>query len=147
MKIILLKDVPKVGRKYDIKDVAEGYALNMLIPRRLAEVATPQAVKKIETMKVNDITNKKIQEELLAKNLETIKTLTLTLAGKANDKGHLFAGITKERLAEEITKTTRLHIDPSLIKLDKPLKEVGEHHVGLEAGGKKVEFVVVIKAK
>ena len=51
MKIILLKDVPKVGRRYDIKDVAEGYALNLLIPRGLAQIASAQAIKKVEDVK------------------------------------------------------------------------------------------------
>jgi large subunit ribosomal protein L9 len=147
MKIILLKDVQKVGKKYDIKDVADGHALNMLIPRGLAMSATPQAVKKVETMKQNDTTDKKIQEDLLAKNLEVIKTLTITLKEKANDKGHLFAGITKEMLATEILKVTRLNIDPAFIKLEKPIKEIGEHKVGIEAMGKKAEFTVVVEAK
>ena len=100
MKVILLKDVAKIGRKYDIKNVADGYALNMLIPRGLAVVATEQAMKKVETLKVNDTTDKKIQTELLLKNLEVIKNLTLNLKEKANEKGHLFAGVTREMLAQ-----------------------------------------------
>ncbi len=146
MKIILLKDIPKVGKKYDIKDVAEGYALNMLIPKGLASVATAQAVKKVDMEKSREMAEKKIQGDLLVKSLETIKKLTLTLTEKANEKGHLFAGVTKEILAEHIKKQARLNIDPENIILVKPLKEVGEHKVTVEAMGKKAEFTVVIES-
>lgn len=146
MKIILLKDVAKVGRKYDIKDVAEGYALNMLIPRGLARVATKDAIAKVEQLKANDLTNKKIQEELLLKNLEIIKNLKIELKEKANEKGHLFAGVTKEMIWKEVTSNSRLNIDLDSIKLNKPLKEVGEHKIVLEAMGKKAEFIVSISA-
>ncbi|MDQ5949458.1 MAG: large subunit ribosomal protein [Patescibacteria group bacterium] len=147
MKIILLKDVVKVGKKYDIKDVAEGFALNMLIPRKLAVVATPHAISNIEKTKANDMAEKKIQEDLLAMNLQTIKGLTLTLKEKVNEKGHLFAGITKEILVAEILKATRLNLGTEYIVLDKPIKEVGTHMVTVEAGGKKVEFTVVVEAQ
>ena len=147
MKIILLKDVPKVGQRYDIKNVAEGFALNMLIPRGLAEVATPNAIKKVEEMRRNDLTQKKIEEELLVKSLENLKNLTVTLKEKANDKGHLFAGITKEMLAGEILKISRLNINPEFIKLVKPIKEVGEHKVLVEVMGRSVEFTVKIEAE
>ncbi len=146
MKVILLKDVPKVGKKYDIKDVADGFALNLLIPRKLAERASPQAVAQIGQVKVAEMAEKKIQEDLLAMNLETIKNLTLTIKEKANDKGHLFAGVTKEVLVAEILKATRLNLDTGFLDLDKPLKSVGEHKVTVEAGGKKVQFTVVIEA-
>ncbi len=147
MKVILLKDVPKVGRKYDVKDVAEGYALNMLLPKKLAQIATSQAIKKIEDIKNNDLTQKRIQEELLHKNLETINSLTVTVKGKANEKGHLFAGITKENLVAEILKSSRLNIDPELVQLEKPIKEVGSHKVQIKAGNKKAEFVLVVEAQ
>lgn len=146
MKVILLKDVPKVGKKYDIKNVAEGYALNLLIPKGLAQIATPQAEKNIESMKSKDMVEKKVQGELLLKNLEVIKTLVLNIKEKANDKGHLFAGITKERLVEEIIKTARLNLDVDSIKLDKPIKEVGEHEVPVEVLGKSAKFKVIIEA-
>ena len=147
MKIILLKDVPKVGRKYDIKDLSDGHALNFLIPRGLAEIATAQALKKVEQYKANEATEKKIQGELLAKNLDTIKTLTITLKEKANDKGHLFAGVTKEMLVAEIFKTAHLNLDPESIRLEKPIKEIGEHKVTVEAMDKRAEFTVNIEAK
>jgi large subunit ribosomal protein L9 len=147
MKVILLKDVPKVGQRYDIKDVAEGYAVNSLIPRGLAEAATPQTIARIEKKKAEDLTQKKIQEELLLKNLETIKKLKIELSEKANDKGHLFAGVTREAVAAEIHKATRFAVDPASVRLDKPLKETGEHKVVFEVLGKKAEFIVSIAAK
>jgi large subunit ribosomal protein L9 len=146
MKIILTKDVPKVGKKFDIKDVAEGYALNSLIPKGLAVVATSQAIEKIKSEKAKYMAEEKIQEELLAKNLETIKGLKLIIKEKANEKGHLFAGVTKEILAGEILKAVRLNLDLEFIKLDKPIKTVGEHKVIVQALNKKVEFTVVIES-
>jgi len=147
MKIILLKDIPKVGRKYDIKEVSEGYALNLLIPRGLAQIATIKAVKNIETLKSKDLVGRKVQGELLLKNLEVIKTLVLNIKEKANEKGHLFAGITKERLMEEIIKTARLNLDPESIELEKSIKEIGEYKVTVEVMGKKAEFTVVVEGK
>lgn len=147
MKIILLKDVPKVGRKYDVKDVSEGYAANMLIPRGLAVPATASTLKKLAEEKEKNSAEQRIQDELLAKNLDTLKTLTLNMVQKANEKGHLFAGVTKEMLIEEIKKAARLNIDPDSIVLEKPIKETGEHKVTVEALGRKVQFTVVIEGK
>ena len=147
MKIILLQDIPKVGKKYDIKNVADGYALNMLIPRGLAEVATARAEQQLLTYKAKATTEKKIQGELLAKSLEQIKEIKLNLKEKANDKGHLFAGVTKEMLVAEIFKISRLNLDIESIKLAKPIKEIGEHKVTVEAMDKKAEFTVNIEAE
>lgn len=146
MKVILLKDVPKVGKKFDIKDVSEGYALNMLLPRKLAELATKDAISKVEKIKANDLTQKKIQEELLLKNFEVIKNTKIELKGKANDKGHLFAGITKEKINEELYKATKLNLELDSIKLDKPIKELGEHKIKIEVLGKSAEFILNIIA-
>jgi large subunit ribosomal protein L9 len=60
MRIILLHDIPKVGKKYDIKNVSDGHALNLLIPKGLAEVATPAAQKKVEKLKMEDTACRKI---------------------------------------------------------------------------------------
>ncbi len=147
MKVILLKEVPKLGHKYDIKDVSDGHALNFLIPRGLVEAATPQSIQKIEQMKSKEGAEKKIQAELLVKSLDALRAATVTIKGKANEKGHLFAGIGKETLIEEIFKQTHLNLDPETVVLEKPLKTVGEHKVTVEALGKRAEVTVIIEAE
>jgi large subunit ribosomal protein L9 len=145
MKIILLKDVAKLGRKYDTKTVSDGHAINLLIPQGLAIAATPDAVKRVENLKAAAEGERKIQEELLVKNIEGLKNVTLTITGKANDKGHLFAGLHKEVIAAEIEKQTRLVVEPSFIQLEHPLKTVGEHVIEVSAGGKNAKLKVVIE--
>jgi large subunit ribosomal protein L9 len=147
MKVILLKEVPKLGRKYDVKNVSDGHAQNFLIPRGLVAPATPQAVKKIEEQKQKEGAEKKIQTELLVKSFDELKGKTVTVKGKANEKGHLFAGVTKEILIEEIFKQTHLNLDPETVVLEKPIKEIGEHKIVVEVLGKKAEVTVVVEAE
>ena len=147
MKIILLKDIPKVGRKYDVKDVSDGHALNFLIPRGLAEVATAQALKKVEIKRLADEGNKKVRDDLIAKNLKDLEGKTIDIVEKANEKGHLFAGIKAEELASIIKAQTSLDISAEHVILDKPLKEVGEHKVALKVGDMKVMITVNVAAK
>jgi large subunit ribosomal protein L9 len=148
MKIILLKDVPKLGRKFDVKNVADGYALNALIPKGLAESATEKSVKRLESLKAADVEAKKRAESELLKNLESLKGVSVKIEQKANDKGHLFAGISKEELMTEIRKQLNLNfeLDPESVKLEKPIKEVGDHEIDIEAGGKKTKLKVTISA-
>ena len=75
MKVILLKDVPKIGKKYDIKEVNNGYASNFLLPKKLAEVATPEKISKIENMKKGIELERKTQNETFIKNLAQIEGL------------------------------------------------------------------------
>lgn len=144
MKVILLKDVAKLGRKYETKTVSDGHAINLLIPQGLAIAATRDAIKRIESLKASAEGDRKIQEELLVKNIEGLDGVSITITGKANDKGHLFAGLHKEVIAEEIQKQTRLQVDPSFIQLEHPLKEVGEHLIEVRGGGKSAKLKVVV---
>jgi large subunit ribosomal protein L9 len=144
MKVILLKDVSKVGRRFDIKDVSNGHALNLLIPQGLAISATPEAVKRIELEKAKSEGQRKVQEELLVKNIKDLEGKTLTITGKANEKGHLFAGLHKEEIVAELNKQTQLSIDPSFIILEHPIKEVGEHTIEVKGGGKGAKFKLVV---
>lgn len=147
MKIILLKDISKLGRKYDIKTVSDGHAINMLIPQGSAIAATPDALKRIEAEKAKMEGERKVQEELLVKNLEGLKDITLTIKEKLNDKGHLFAGLHREEVAKEIEKQTRLQIDPSYIQLEHPIKTGGEHVIEVKTGNRSVKFKLVVEKK
>jgi large subunit ribosomal protein L9 len=147
MKVILLKDVAKIGKKFDIKNVADGHALNFLIPKKLAELATNNAVSKIELVKQVDLAEKKIQNELLEKSIETLNNLVINIESKANEKGHLFAGIDKSEIMKEVLSKTRINIPENYVLLDKPLKEIGEHKIKVEVGNKKASFTVKIIAE
>ena len=104
MNIILLKDIAKVGRKYDVKKVSDGYALNFLLPKGFAKTATADAMKNVDVLKKSLAVELGIQEDLLAKNLHEVDGKTLEITAKANEKGHLFGSIHKEDLPKHIKK-------------------------------------------
>src|SRR3989338_2019298 len=109
MKVIFLKDVPRVGKKYDIKEVNDGYAMNFLLPRKLAQNATPKAVAELEIRKKEIVLEREVQEDLLMKNLEEIKDKVITIKAKADEKGHLFAQVHKKEIIE--TMKEQQHAD------------------------------------
>src|ERR1035437_3934278 len=146
MKIILLKDTPKLGKKYEVKNASDGHAVNFLIPRGLAISATPENLRRFETEKAKYDGEKKVHEALLADNLKALEDTVLTISGKASDKGHLFAALHKEAIAAELEKQARIQLDPSFIQLNHPIKEIGEHIVEVKGEGKSVKFKVVITA-
>lgn len=145
MKIILLKDVAKVGKRHEIKNIADGHAQNFIIPRGLGIPATDANVRKIETIKIASDSDRSVQETLLVKNLEALADATITLSGKANEKGHLFAGVHKDEIVEAVKKQTNIDIHPDFLMLDKPFKETGNHIVVVQAGGKKANLKLTIE--
>ncbi len=146
MKVILLKSVPKIGNKFEVINVADGFAMNSLFPKGLAEVATPKAIARIDQLKATEEMERKVREDLLVKNLKEIAGVTVEYSGKANDKGHLFAGIHKDEIINALKEQDRLDITAEYIDLEKPIKEVGEHKITVNVQGKTAEFTLVVKA-
>ena len=136
MKIVLLKDIHGVGKKYDAVTVADGFALNNLIPKKFAEYANDAVVLKYAKLKDAEGKNRKMKEEDVIKNLDEITSKEYSITAKANEQGHLFAALHKEQLAEA------LNIDSSFIVSDKGIKEVGEHEVTLKV--RDIEKVVKV---
>lgn len=147
MKVILLKQVPKVGQKYEVKNVSDGYAMNFLFPRRLAEAATPSAIKRIETRKSADDGERKIHEDLLLKNVKDLEGVRVEMSEIANDQGHLFAGIHADEISIALQQQSRLQILPEYIVLDKPIKTLGEHKIPVKIQDVLTSFTLVILAK
>jgi len=145
MKVILIKDVKKIGKKYDTKEVADGYALNMLIPNGLAIPATAGNVNMIELKKKGDMLEIAKNEAELNKALNEIKGINIEMTGKVNDKGHLFAGIHKEAIIEAVKKQKGVNISTEHLLLEKPIKEIGDHAITVKVGGREVAFKLVIK--
>ncbi len=147
MKIVLLKDVKAVGKKHEVKTVADGFALNSLIPQGLASVATPAVLARVTELKKREEAEKKIAADLLAKNLKSIHDATVTYVAEANEKGHLFAGLHAAEIAPLIKEQTRVDVAPEFIQLEKPIKEVGTHTIDIKVQGQSASFKLVIKGK
>lgn len=147
MKIILLKDVPGTGKRYDVKDVSSGFASNYLIPNKFGIAATSSLIQKMEIEKKNALTNSKINENLALKNLGDLSGKSLTIKEKANEEGHLFAGVHAKEISEAIKHHLGLDISEGFVKIDKPIKAVGEHSISAEAFGKKVSFILLVVEK
>src|SRR5688572_15253078 len=145
MKVIFLKDVPRVGKRHDIKEVNDGYVMNFLIPRKLAEVATAKAVAELERRKKNIEIEREVQEDLLMKNLEEIKGKVLTMQAKTDEKGHLFSGIHKKEIVEEMKRQHHADIAEEFIILEKPIKESGEFDIPIFIKNQKSSFKLVIE--
>ncbi len=129
MRVIFLHDVPRVGRKHDIKEISDGYAINFLFPKKLAEPATAKAVAALEQRKKEVVVQKEIQEDLLMRNLEEIRSKVVTLKVKADDKGHLFSAIHKKEIIRAMKEEHHAEISEDIMVLEKPIKGVGEFEI------------------
>ena len=145
MKIIFLKDVPRIGRKYEVKEVADGYGRHLVV-QKLASVATKESINSVEKKKLTDASLKKVHADLLIKNLDALNGTTITLRGKANEKGHLFASIHKEEILAVLKSATHLDMNPHYIILDRPLKEVGSFEIPVNINKGHAVFTVVVEA-
>lgn len=152
MRIILKQDVKGVGKKYEIKNVADGYANNFLIPKRLAEFASPDAIKRAENLKIKTQSETEVKEKELLEKLEILKGVKIILKKKVNEKGHLFEQIHKEEIVTALKEQAKIEIDPEFLSIGKLIKEIGEHTISVQVGssaqtGKnKKEFQVVIES-
>ena len=144
MKVVLLKDVPKVGHRRDVKDVSDGYAMNFLIPQGLAETATEKVIKRVEVELAKEAVQSKIKQDLLLKSFGDLKGILITMERIANKEGHLFAAIHPSEIVTAIKEQTRLDVDPGYLQAE-PVKAVGEHEIEVKIGDRAVKFTLVVK--
>lgn len=145
MKVILLKDVPGTGVKGEVKNVSDGFANNMLLPRGLAVLATEKSIERWNIEKSKSEEKIKIQEELLMKNIEELSTKKVVVKAKANESGHLFAGLHKADILKAIENETRIKLPDNVLTMEGMIKEVGSHKLALTFGNKKTELEVLVE--
>lgn len=128
MKVLLIKDVYKLGRAGEVKKVADGYARNYLIPQGLAVLATPGALKQAERIRAQaEIRRAQLNQEL--KDLAaSINGLTLVFNARAGETGKLYGSITAQDVAQAIQEKTRYEIKRQQIQMQ-PIRTLGEHTV------------------
>ena len=146
MKVILLKNVPKVGNAFDVKDVKPGFARNFLIPEGLAEIATDAAIAQIQERRAKAAA---AHEATLAEATEHIKALdgkSVTLSEKANEKGHLFAGIHRAEIIAAIQEQLSATLMEEHILTEEAIKETGEHAVEIGNEVTKATLTLIVNA-
>ncbi len=146
MRIVFTKDIPKIAKKNDIKDVADGYG-RFLLANGSAVVATGQVVQKVEV-------DKKRAKELKEKSASEFKDLIYKLKGqtfiiesKVSTGKHLFSGVRAEDIVSVIETQTGIILNPKMLKLAKPIKETGEYTVAVDQGTMHGEIQVQVVSK
>ena len=125
MKVILLEDVQTLGKKYEVREVKNGYARNFLISRGLAKTATRQALKWLENKK--EAIEKEIEEDLKKEQAvaSTLDGLELNIPVKVGKEGQLFESISSQKIADKL-KEMGYDVKKSKIILEEPIKTLGE---------------------
>src|SRR5512134_554751 len=132
MKVLLLKDVYKLGRAGEIKKVADGYGRNFLLPQKLAVLATPGALKQVEKIRSQAQIRRTEQNSELKGLADQINGITVVFAAKAGETGKLYGSITTQDVANAIQEKTRFEVKKQQIDMQ-PIRNLGEHtaHVRL----------------
>ncbi len=126
MKILLIKDVYKLGHAGDIKKVADGYGRNYLIPKGFAVLATPGAVKKADQIRDKANATRSLLNKEMGSLAEKISTLTLYFASKAGETGKLYGSITTQMIVDAINEKAGVSVDRHQVDIQ-PVRTLGEH--------------------
>lgn len=147
MKVVLLKDVPKQGKKGDVIEVSDGYARNFLIPRKLAMEATASILNDIKGKQEAKEFHKQKEKEEAQKIAKKINNISVTLKAKAGDNGKLFGSITSQAISDALKKEHNIKIDKRKINVGDGLKVTGESKVEVRVYPEIVAKLTVIIEK
>jgi large subunit ribosomal protein L9 len=129
MKVVFIEDVPNVAETGEIKDVADGYGRNYLIPRKLAVLADARATQIVETRKKRKARIEAETEAEMRELAKQLEGLDIVIKAKAGAKDRLYGSITNADIAEEVNKSAGLEIDKRKIELEKPIHEIGSYDI------------------
>jgi large subunit ribosomal protein L9 len=130
MKVILKSTVDHLGRAGDVKDVADGYARNFLLPRKLAEAATPSALKYWEKGKEKRASVVAAEVEIAKQLAGKLAGVNLTFSMPASEEGKLFGSVGKTDVLKSL-KAAGYDVPKNSVRLETALKTTGEHEVEL----------------
>lgn len=146
MKVILLQDVAKIGKRSELVEVPDGYALNQLIPKKMAEPATAANQRRIERLQASAAADQAAGAEQFDAAMVALKEQTVTVTAEANEQGHLFKAVHENDVADA-AKAAGISLQASHIVIAEPIKELGEHTLQLVSGDQKAEFIINVTQK
>ncbi|MBU1167476.1 50S ribosomal protein L9 [Patescibacteria group bacterium] len=143
MKIILKENNKNLGEKGEIKMVADGYARNFLIPKKLAVQATKKSLEEREVWMKDE---KKKEEKFVGQAEDLLKKLEkmdINILSKAKEDGSLFGSVKEQHIADEISKELGKDFKTKFIDLEAPLRKTGDHQVKVKLAPKKEALIKV----
>jgi large subunit ribosomal protein L9 len=129
MQVLLIKDVPGIGKAGETKKVADGYARNFLLARHLAVVASESALKQAERLRQTSIKHDAETRDQAHKLAEMLEKARLAFRVKAGETDRLFGAITASDIAEALERDHQITVDKRKIEMETPIKDLGEHRV------------------
>ncbi len=132
MQVLLLQDVKGLGKAGEVKNVADGYARNYLIPRKLAVRATPAELQRVESIRKAALRRQRREESEAEALAAELAEVTLTFKAKAGETGKLYGSVTTGHIAEALSEKMGMEFDKRKIELEEPLRELGEHAVPIK---------------
>lgn len=131
MKVILLEDIEKIGKKNEVKEVKDGYARNFLIPQGLVKPATENTLKRLEELKEQEKEKDKEELEETQKIANQLESTDIIIPVRIGDKGQLFEKITEQKVSEKL-KELGFEVKKNQVDLEAPIEELGEFQVKIK---------------
>ena len=147
MKVILMTDVPALGQRGETLDVANGYARNFLLPRKLAVPATPANLKNVEHLKRQRAREEERALETAKATAERIEGLTLAVTARASEDGRLYGSVSPQDVVEFLERH-KISVEKRRVAMDEPIKAVGDYKVLVRLHGDvTAALTVTVKAE
>jgi len=147
MEVILLQDVDNLGKKGEIAHVSDGYARNYLLPRKLAEIATPGRIAAVRKIMEEKEARARREAERAEETREILCRTVLTIPAPVGSGERLFGSVTNQDIADAIYTARKLRIDKRNVELEEPIKMVGTYmikvHVHSSVEPAEVKVIVV----
>jgi large subunit ribosomal protein L9 len=128
MKVLLIKDVYKLGRAGDVKKVADGYGRNFLVPQGMAVLATPGAMKTAERIRQKATERRAVLNNEMGAVAEVLQKIQITFGARAGETGKLYGSITSQEIVDAIQQKSGITIKRQQLDMQ-PLRSLGEHAV------------------
>ncbi|MBD0355650.1 MAG: 50S ribosomal protein L9 [Rubrobacter sp.] len=148
MQVILKQDVEKIGQRGDIVDVSRGYVRNFLVPRGLAEIATPSRLEEARREMAEAEEREQRIAERASEVAETLNKSVITIEARTGEDERLFGSVTAANIVSAIERARSIRLDRRRVKLEEPIKSLGTHQVPIQVHGDieaSVKVIVVPK--
>ncbi len=148
MQVILKQDVEKIGQRGDIVDVSRGYVRNFLVPRGLAEIATPSRLEEARREMAEAEERELRIAERASEVAETLNKSVITIEARTGEDERLFGSVTAANIVSAIERARSIRLDRRRVKLEEPIKSLGTHQVPIQVHGEieaSVKVIVVPK--